>query len=186
MIRACRHEDLPRLHEIINGAAAAYKGVIPDDCWRDPYMPMDELPREAAAMTFHALDEDGRLVGVVGHQPVRDVTLVRHLYVETAHQRRGLGSQLLRHVVGLTETPRLLVGMWADAAWAVRFYARHGFVALPDSDRLLRTYWAIPARQREASLVMGLEMSSPGIPGPPISAHPVAEGDSPGREPVEG
>ena len=160
MIRACHAEDLPRLHEVINEAAAAYKGVIPDDCWHDPYMSMDELLREAAAMTFHALDEGGRLVGVVGHQRVRDVTLLRHLYIETAHQRRGLGSQLLRQVVGLTATPRLLVGMWADAAWAVRFYARHGFVALPDSDRLLRRYWTIPARQRQASLVMGREMSS--------------------------
>jgi GNAT superfamily N-acetyltransferase len=158
VIRACHAEDLPRLHEVINEAAAAYKGVIPDDCWHDPYMSMDELLREAAAMTFHALDEGGRLVGVVGHQRVRDVTLLRHLYIETAHQRRGLGSQLLRQVVGLTATPRLLVGMWADAAWAVRFYARHGFVALPDSDRLLRSYWTIPARQREASLVMGREM----------------------------
>ena len=159
MIRACHAEDLPRLHEVINDAAAAYKGVIPDGCWHDPYMSMDELLREAAAMTFHALDEGGRLVGVVGHQPVRNVTLVRHLYVETAHQRRGPGSQLLRHVVGLTDTPRLLVGMWADAVWAVRFYARHGFVPLPDSDRLLRSYWTIPARQREASLVMGREIS---------------------------
>jgi GNAT superfamily N-acetyltransferase len=159
VIRACHAEDLPRLHEVINEAAAAYKGVIPDDCWHDPYMSMDELLREAAAMTFHALDEGGWLVGVVGHQRVRDVTLLRHLYIETAHQRRGLGSQLLRQVVGLTATPRLLVGMWADAAWAVRFYARHGFVPLSDSDRLLRSYWTIPARQREASLVMGREMS---------------------------
>jgi GNAT superfamily N-acetyltransferase len=122
-------------------------------------MAMDEFLREAATITFHALDEGGRLVGVVGHQRVRDVTLLRHLYVATAHQRRGLGSQLLRQVVELTATPRLLVGMWADAVWAVRFYARHGFVPLPDSDRLLRSYWTIPARQREASLVMGREMS---------------------------
>ena len=158
MIRPCRDGDLPRVYDIINGAATAYKGAIPDDCWREPYMPMDELRREVAAMTFYGIDEDGPLVGVVGYQPVRDVTLLRHVYVETGLQRRGVGSALLRHVIALTETPRLLVGMWADAAWAIRFYRKHGFSLLPDGDRLLRAYWAIPDRQREASIVMGREM----------------------------
>ena len=158
MIRPCRDGDLPRVYDIINGAATAYKGAIPDDCWREPYMPMDELRREVAAMTFYGIDEDGPLVGVVGYQPVRDVTLLRHVYVETGLQRRGVGSALLRHVIALTETPRLLVGMWADAAWAIRFYQKHGFSLLPDGDRLLRAYWAIPDRQREASIVMGREM----------------------------
>ncbi len=155
MIRLCRDGDLPRVYDIINDAATAYRGAIPDDCWHEPYMPMDELQREAAAVTFYGLDEGSRLVGIVGYQPVRDVTLVRHLYVETGRQRSGVGSALLRHVIGLTETPRLLVGMWAGAAWAIRFYRKHGFSLLPDGDRLLRTYWSIPDRQREASIVMG-------------------------------
>ncbi len=158
MIRLCRDGDLPRVYEIINDAATAYRGAIPDDCWHEPYMPMDELEREAAAMTFHGLDEGSRLVGIVGYQPVRDVTLLRHLYVETGRQRSGVGSALLRHVIGLTETPRLLVGMWAGAAWAIRFYGKHGFSLLPDGDRLLRAYWNIPDRQREASLVMGRDI----------------------------
>ncbi len=158
MIRPCRDGDLPRVCQIINDAATAYKGVIPNDCWREPYMPGDELRREAAEMTFYGREEGGRLVGVIGYQPLRDVTLVRHLYVETANQRRGIGSALLRHVIGLTETPRLLVGMWADAAWAVPFYEKRGFSLLPDGDRLLRAYWSIPTRQREASLVMGREL----------------------------
>ncbi len=160
MIRPCRNDDLQSVYEIINEAAIFYKGVIPNGCWHEPYMPMDELQREVAAMTFYGFEEDGRLVGVIGYQPLEDVTLVRHLYVETARQRRGLGSALLRHVVGLTATPRLLVGMWADAPWAIRFYQRHGFSLLPDGDRLLRTYWTIPARQRQASLVMGRELRS--------------------------
>ena len=155
MIRLCRDGDLPRVYDIINDAASAYRGAIPDDCWHEPYMPLDELRREAAAMTFHGLDEGSRLVGIVGYQPVRDVTLLRHLYVETGRQRDGVGSALLRHVIALTVTPRLLVGMWADAAWAIGFYAKHGFSPLPDSDRLLRTYWSIPDHQRVASLVMG-------------------------------
>ncbi len=158
MIGLCRTDDLQRIYEVINEAAGAYKGAIPDDCWHEPYMPIDELRREIATMTFYGFEEDGRLVGVIGYQPMESVTLLRHLYVETARQRRGLGSALLRHVVGLTATPRLLVGMWADAAWAVRFYQRHGFSLLPDGDHLLRTYWSIPARQREASLVMGREV----------------------------
>lgn len=155
MIRPCGDNDLPRACEIINDAATAYEGVIPADCWREPYMPMDELQQEADAMTFFALDQDNRLAGVIGYQPLREVTLLRHLYVETARQQRGIGSALLRHVIGLTQTPRLLVGMWAGAAWAVRFYEKHGFSPLPDGDRLLRTYWTIPDRQREASIVLG-------------------------------
>lgn len=157
MIRPCRDGDLARVCEIINDAASAYKGAIPDDCWREPYMPLDELRQEAAAMDFYGYAEGGRLLGVAGYQPLREVTLVRHLYVEAGRQRRGIGSALLRHVIGLTETPRLLVGMWADAAWAVRFYGGHGFARLPDSDGLLRTYWTISDRQREASVVMGRE-----------------------------
>jgi len=158
VIRPCRDGDLSRVYEIINDAASAYEGAIPDHCWRQPYMPMDELQQEAAVMSFYGLEEGSRLVGIVGYQPVRDVTLLRHLYVDTGRQRRGIGSTLLRHVIGLTETPRLLVGMWADVAWAIRFYGKHGFSLLPDGDRLLRTYWSIPDRQREASLVMGREI----------------------------
>ncbi len=160
MIRPCDDEDLQLVYEIINDSAIAYKGVIPDDCWHDPYMPLGELRREAAELTVYGLEEGHGLAGVIGYQPLEDVTLVRHLYVQPARQRRGIGSALLRYVVGLTVSPRLLVGMWAGAAWAVRFYEKHGFSCLPDGDRLLRTYWTIPARQREASLVMGREICS--------------------------
>ncbi len=155
MIRPCGDSDLPCVCEIINDAASAYEGVIPDDCWQEPYMAMHELQREAAEMTFYGLEENDGLAGVIGYQPLRDVTLVRHLYVQPGRQRRGVGSALLRHVIALTETPRLLVGMWADAAWAIRFYEKHSFSRLPDGDQLLRTYWTIPDLQREASLVMG-------------------------------
>ena len=109
-------------------------------------------------MTFYGQEKSAGLLGVIGYQPLRDVTLVRHLYVQPGRQRRGVGSALLQHVIALTETPRLLVGLWAGVAWAVRFYERHGFSRLPDGDRLLRTYWTIPNRQRQASLVMGREI----------------------------
>lgn len=161
MIRPCHDEDIPRVYEIINKAATAYRGAIPPDCYHEPYMPLEELRQEAAGMTFYGFEDDGRLVGVIGYQPLGEVTLVRHLYVQSDRQGQGIGSALLRHVMGLTQTRRLLVGTWADAAWAIRFYRKHGFSLLPDKDELLRTYWHIPDRQREASVVLGREVGSP-------------------------
>ena len=159
MIRPCNQADLARVYQLINDAATAYDGAIPPDCYHQPYMPMDELEREAARMTFYAWEEDGRLTGVVGYEPIRDVTLVRHCYVLPDRQRQGIASALMRHVLGLTTTERLLVGTWAAATWAIRFYEKHGFRLLPDGDALLRTYWDIPARQRQTSVVLGREVS---------------------------
>ncbi len=158
MIRPCNQADLARIHEVINDAATAYDGAIPADCYHQPYMPMDELEREAARMTFYTWEEDGRLTGVVGFEPIKDVTLVRHCYVLTDRQRRGIAGALMRHVMALTTTDRLLVGTWAAATWAIRFYEKHGFRLLPDGDALLRTYWDIPARQRETSVVLGRQV----------------------------
>ncbi len=155
MIRPCDDRDPDDIYAIINDAARAYDGVIPTDCYHQPYMPMPELRREAARMTFFGWEEDRRLVGVIGYEPVKDVTLVRHCYVLPGRQRRGVGSALLRHAMGLTRSERLLVGTWADAVWAIRFYEKHGFRLLPDGDALLRTYWHIPVRQRETSVVLG-------------------------------
>ena len=154
MIRPCNEADLARIYELINDAASAYDGAIPADCYHQPYMPMDELERETARMAFYAWEDDGRLTGVVGFEPIRDVTLVRHCYVRPDRQRRGIASALMRHVMALTTTDRLLVGTWAAATWAIRFYEKHGFRLLPDGDALLRTYWDIPARQRETSVVL--------------------------------
>jgi GNAT superfamily N-acetyltransferase len=158
MIRPCDDRDLDEIYTIINEAAAAYDGVIPADCYHQPYMPRQELEREARRMAFFAWDEGSRLTGVIGYEPVEDVTLVRHAYVLPDRQRRGVGSALLGHVIGLTTTDRLLVGTWADATWAIRFYEKHGFRLLPDGDALLRTYWDIPARQRETSVVLGRDV----------------------------
>ena len=161
MIRPCNQADLGRMCEVINDAATAYEDAIPADCYHQPYMPLDELEqevrREAARMTFYGWEEDGRLTGVIGYEPVKDVTLVRHCYVLPGRQRQGVGSALLRHAMARTRTPRLLVGTWADAGWAIRFYEKHGFRLLPDGDALLRTYWHIPARQRVTSVVLGRE-----------------------------
>ena len=158
MIRPCNQADLGRMCEVINEAANAYEGAIPADCYHQPYMPLDELEQEARRMTFYGWEEDGRLIAVVGYEPIRDVTLMRHCYVLSNRQRRGVASALVRQVVGLTTTERLLVGTWAAATWAIRFYEKHGFRLLPDGDALLQTYWDIPARQRETSVVLGRDV----------------------------
>ncbi len=156
MIRECQPGEIKRIYYIINEAAKAYEGVIPADRYHQPYMPMDELEQEMKQITFFGEEVNGELVGVMGFQPVKNVTLIRHAYVLPQWQKQGIGSQLLNHFMGLVATSRLLVGTWADARWAIDFYQRHGFNLLPDKDELLKTYWDIPQRQIETSVVLGI------------------------------
>ncbi len=137
----------------------AYEGVIPPDCYHQPYMPMEELEQEMKHMTFFGWEAQGELVGIMGFQPVKDVTLIRHAYVLPQWQGRGIGSELLNHLRGLVTKRRLLVGTWADAHWAIALYKRHGFSLMPDKDELLKTYWDIPQRQIETSVVLGSRRS---------------------------
>jgi len=156
LIRKCVEADLAAMLAIVNDAAQAYRGVIPVDRWREPYMPTDELVSEiAAGVVFWVAEEEGRLLGMMGIQDKGAVALVRHAYVAPTIQRKGVGTRLLRHVEGLADKP-LLIGTWADASWAIEFYQRNGFTIVPNShkDRLLRTYWSIPARQIETSVVL--------------------------------
>ncbi len=155
MICQCHPDDAPRIHFIINEAARAYEGVIPPDCYQQPYMPMEELEQEMKRMTFFGWEAQGELVGIMGFQPVKDVTLIRHAYVLPQWQGRGIGSELLNHLKGLVTNRRLLVGTWADAHWAIALYKRHGFSLMPNKDELLKTYWDIPPRQIETSVVLG-------------------------------
>jgi GNAT superfamily N-acetyltransferase len=155
-IRASRPADAPAMLAIVNAAAEAYRGVIPPDRWHEPYMPAEELQRELAhGIAFWIAEEDGRMLGVMGIQDRGEVALVRHAYVEPGLQRRGVGSALLRHVLGLATKP-VLIGTWADASWAIDFYRRNGFtlVSPADKDDLLRRFWSIPARQVETSVVL--------------------------------
>ena len=158
MIRECQPDDASRIYFIINEAAGAYRGAIPSDCYHQPYMPMDELAREMKRMAFFGWEANGELTGIMGFEPVKDVTLIRHAYVLPRCQKQGIGSKLLSHLKGQVVTPRLLVGTWADAHWAIGFYEKHGFALLPDKDELLETYWDIPRRQIETSVVLGTEM----------------------------
>lgn len=158
-IRPCRETDFDALLAIVNDAAVAYRGAIPDDCWSDPYMPAEELAEEiGTGVAFWGYETGGQLLGMMGLQQVEDVVLIRHAYVRTLHQGRGIGSELLDFLVARTSAP-LLVGTWADATWAVRFYQGHGFrmVAAPDKDALLSRYWSIPHRQMESSVVLADE-----------------------------
>ena len=150
MIRRCSGSDVPVIVDIINDAASAYRGIIPADCWHEPYMESSHLLAELAAnVEFEGWDEAGVLVGVMGLQNVRDVTLIRHAYVRPSYQSRGIGDALLTHLAARTRGP-LLVGTWAAAEWAVRFYERHGFrlVASEEKDRLLNT---VPGTFRRVS-----------------------------------
>ena len=156
MIRKCGWEDIEEMYVVINEAARVYEGVIPPDRYHEPYMPLDELREEMQHMTFFGWEEDQTLVAVIGFQPFADVTLIRHAYVLPEYQRQGLGSKLLEHLKTLTTDPRLLVGTWADASWAIEFYEKHGFRLLTNKDELLKAYWDIPERQIETSIVLGM------------------------------
>jgi GNAT superfamily N-acetyltransferase len=155
-IRLCDDRDLAAMLAIVNDAAVAYRGVIPPDRWREPYMPEAELRSEiAAGVQFWGLETDQGLIGVMGVQAVRDVDLIRHAYVRPDSQRLGVGAALIEHLRRRTAR-RMLVGTWAAASWAISFYQRHGFelVAAPRASALLRTYWTIPERQIDTSVVL--------------------------------
>jgi GNAT superfamily N-acetyltransferase len=155
-VRECRDGEREAILEIINAAAGAYRGIIPPDRWHEPYMPATELDHEiAGGVVFWGFEADGALLGVMGIQPVRDVDLIRHAYVLPEHQRLGIGARLLAHLRSLSARP-MLVGTWAAADWAIRFYERHGFeLTTPEQTAaLLRAYWTIPDRQIDTSVVL--------------------------------
>jgi len=156
IVRRCQPADFEAMYAIINDAAQAYRGVIPPDRWHEPYMRREELAHEIRqGVVFWGLEEAGVLLGVMGLQPVKDVTLIRHAYVASARRGEGIGSKLLDHLLQMM-AGRILVGTWAAAEWAIRFYEAHGFrrVTRVEKDRLLRSYWAIPERQVETSVVL--------------------------------
>jgi GNAT superfamily N-acetyltransferase len=156
MIRRCDENDFEVIWQIINDGARAYKGVIPQDCWKEPYMCREELRHEMRdGVEFWGFEEGGELHGVMGIQPVKDVTLIRHAYVRTQRQRAGIGAQLLAHLRSLTSRP-VLIGTWADASWAIRFYQKHGFqvVRREEKNRLAKAYWTVPDRQMAKSIVL--------------------------------
>jgi GNAT superfamily N-acetyltransferase len=156
MIVRCTPEDLEAICEIINDAAAAYRGVIPADRWHEPYMPETELRTQVGqGVEFWGYRPAEALMGVMGIQHKGDVTLIRHAYVRSIHRNQGIGGKLLAHLTALATTP-VLIGTWAAATWAIEFYQKHGFrlVSPAEKETLLRRYWTIPDRQVETSVVL--------------------------------
>jgi GNAT superfamily N-acetyltransferase len=155
-IRAAGPPDLDTIFEIINDSARAYKGVIPESAWHEPYMPMDHLQSEIAkGVRFYCCNLEGRTMGVMGIQDVKDVTLVRHAYVRTDSRSQGIGRALLESVTRLTPRP-VLIGAWRAASWAIQFYQKNGFTLLGETEktRVLKHYWTIPDFQVEQSVVL--------------------------------
>ena len=156
MIRPCKESDFNTIFEIINDAAQAYKGVIPEDRWNEPYMSFEELMNEIKdGVVFWGSENDGELLGVMGIQNKGDVTLIRHSYVLNRAQKMGIGTKLLRYLESMTEKP-VLIGTWAASSWAISFYEKNGYILVSEKEknRLLRKYWSIPKRQVETSVVL--------------------------------
>ena len=156
MINKCEREDFSQIYEIINDASIAYKGIIPADRWHEPYMPKAELEKQIGeSVEFWKYSEGEKTLGVMGIQFKEDVTLIRHAYVRTNERNKGIGTQLLNHLVEISTTP-VLIGTWADAKWAIDFYIKHGFKLLEENEknRLLFKYWSVPVRQVETSVVL--------------------------------
>ncbi len=163
MIRRLLLSDFNDILTVVNDAAQAYKGVIPEECWKEPYMPADELRQEVEdGVEFYGWTKNSILVGVMGMQQVRDITLIRHAYVLTSRQKEGIGEKLLSHLLSLVRTSDVLVGTWETAWWAIRFYEKHGFrlMSKEEKNKLLREYWKIPTRQIENSVVLKLPIHS--------------------------
>ena len=160
MIRRCDDRDFEVIWATINDGAQAYKGIIPADRWAEPYMSREKLQHEIdEGVVFWGYEEAGTLVGVMGIQQVQDVTLIRHAYVRSSSQKRGIGAHLLAHLREMANGS-VLIGTWAQAVWAIRFYERHGFqmVGSEEKNRLLKKYWSIPERQIETSVVLADSM----------------------------
>lgn len=156
MIRQCLLSESEIIFDIVNDAAQAYKGIIPIDRWKEPYMSKEKLLHEIEeGVEFWGYEEAGQLLGVMGLQLVDDVTLIRHAYVKTVKRNSGIGGKLLAHLKTLTNKP-ILIGTWAAADWAIRFYEKHGFkvVSVEEKNILLRKYWNIPDRQVDTSVVL--------------------------------
>lgn len=156
MIRQCSISDLNTIFEIINDASKAYKGVIPKDRWKEPYMAFEELVSEIEdGVVFWGFEKDGQILGVMGIQNKDEVTLIRHSYVRTKAQKRGIGTDLLKYLEQMTKKP-ILIGTWATSLWAISFYQKNGYtlVSEEEKNRLLNNYWSIPERQVETSVVL--------------------------------
>ena len=150
-------KDLSDILYVINDAAIKYKGIIPDDCWHEPYMLEEELVNEFDhGVRIFGYNKNNKLVGVMGIQEFKDITLIRHAYTLNNYQGMGIGKSLLQHLFKLNKSSYLFVGTWQDATWAIRFYEKFGFICLnkKQTAQLLKKYWEISSKQIENSVVL--------------------------------
>ncbi len=163
MISEYKKSDSSKILYVINDAAIKYKGVIPDNCWHEPYMSEQELVNEFnAELRMYGYHRYNKLIGVIGIQEVKDVILIRHAYTLTSYQGKGTGSELLKYLLKKNQNSRLLVGTWRDATWAIRFYEKFGFIlhAKDQSTLLLKKYWKISSNQIKNSVVLERQLGS--------------------------
>ena len=157
MISEYKKGDISKILHVINDASLKYKGVIPDNCWHEPYMSEQELIDEFNnQVRMFGYNHNNKLTGVIGIQTVKDVILIRHAYTLTSCQGKGTGSALLEYLLKKNQNCRLLVGTWRKATWAIRFYEKFGFIlhAKEQSTLLLKKYWKIASKQIENSVVL--------------------------------
>ena len=163
MIREYKKSDSSKILYVINDAAIKYKGIIPDNCWHEPYMPEQELVNEFNdGVRMYGYHHNNKLIGVIGIQEVKDVILIRHAYILTSYQGKGTGTALLEYLLKKNQNFRLLVGTWRDATWAIRFYEKFGFIlhAKDQSTLLLKKYWKISSNQIKNSVVLERQLGS--------------------------
>ena len=157
MINEYTKNDTSKIINVINDASLRYKGVIPDDCWHEPYMSELELIDEFNdGVCMYGYHQNNKLIGVIGVQEVKNVVLIRHAYTLTSYQNKGAGSALLEYLLKNNQNSRLLVGTWKSATWAIQFYEKFGFIlhAKEQSNLLLKKYWKIPSKQIKNSVVL--------------------------------
>ena len=157
MIKEYKKTDISKILHIINEASLKYKGIIPDDCWKKPYMSEQELVGEFNdGVRMYGYHNNNKLIGVIGVQKVKDVILIRHTYTLTSHQGKGVGSILLEYLLNKNKNFRILVGTWEKATWAIRFYEKFGFDLKSEEEKtlLLKKYWKIPLEQIINSVVL--------------------------------
>jgi len=157
MIREYKKSDSSKILYVINDAAVRYKGIIPDNCWHEPYMSEQELVDEFTdGVRMFGYNRNNKLIGVIGIQEIKDVILIRHAYTLTSYQGKGIGSALLKYLLKRNQNSRLLVGTWQNARWAIRFYEKFDFIfhAKKQATQLLKKYWKIPLKQIKNSVVL--------------------------------
>ena len=157
MIREYKQSDTSKILNIINDASLKYKGVIPNDCWKEPYMSELELLDEFSdGVCMYGYHQNNKLIGVIGVQEVKDVILIRHAYTLCSYQNIGAGSALIEYLLKKNQDSRLLVGTSKNSTWAIQFYQKFCFIphAKEETTLLLKKYWKIPAKQIENSVVL--------------------------------